>query len=41
MAIALEFIDLLVPIARIQEVYPGGWDQCLLDYADRIGRRVW
>ncbi len=41
MAIALEFIDLVVPIARIRESYPGGWEQLLLDYRARIGRRVW
>jgi hypothetical protein len=41
MAIALEFIDVVVPIARIRETYPGGLDQCLLDYAPQIGRRVW
>jgi hypothetical protein len=40
-AIALEFIDLVVPIARIREVYPGGWEQCKLDYAPLLGRRVW
>lgn len=41
MAVALEFIDLVVPIVRIKETYPGGWDQCLLDYASLVGRRVW
>jgi hypothetical protein len=41
MAIGLEFIDVVVPIARIREAYPGGWEQCLLDYAGRLGRRVW
>lgn len=40
-AIALEFIDVVVPIARIREAYPGGWEQCLLDYAPLLGRRVW
>lgn len=41
MAIALEFIDLLIPIVRIEETYPGGWKQCREDYAAAIGRRVW
>ena len=41
MAIALEFIDVVIPIARIREAYPGGWEQCLLDYAALLGRRVW
>jgi hypothetical protein len=40
-AIALEFIDLVIPIARIRESYPGGWDQCIRDYAALLGRRVW
>ena len=26
MAIALEFIDFVVPIALIRQKYPGGWD---------------
>lgn len=41
MAIALEFINVVVPIARIREVYPGGWEQCVQDYAQRIGQRAW
>jgi hypothetical protein len=40
-AIALEFIDVVIPIARIRESYPGGWGQCMVDYAALIGRRVW
>jgi hypothetical protein len=40
-AIALEFIDVVVTIARIRETYPGGWEQCTLDYAALLGRRVW
>ncbi|HEX4584897.1 MAG TPA: hypothetical protein VH183_08720 [Burkholderiaceae bacterium] len=31
----------MIPIARIRESYPGGWEQCLLDYAALLGRRVW
>jgi hypothetical protein len=41
MAIALEFIDFVVPIAVIQKKYPGGWEQCLRDHAALIGGRVW
>lgn len=41
MAIALEFIDLVIPIVRIEEAYPGGWKQCLADYDAAIGARVW
>jgi hypothetical protein len=40
-AIALEFIDIIVPIAKIRETYPGGWEQCLRDYRPQCGRRVW
>lgn len=41
MAIALEFIDLVVPIALIRQKYPGGWAQCLQDHERLIGGRVW
>ncbi|MGZ8217082.1 hypothetical protein [Methylomagnum sp.] len=41
MAIALEFIDFIVPVAVIREKYPGGWEQCLRDHAPLIGGRVW
>jgi hypothetical protein len=41
MAIALEFIDFVVPIATIREKYPGGWDTCLRDHHELIGGRVW
>ena len=41
MAIALEFFDLVIPVARIRESYPGGWEQCLTDFAGRVGQRVW
>ena len=40
MAIALEFIDLIIPISVIEEKYPGGWNQCLLDHAELIGGAV-
>jgi len=41
MAIALEFIDFVVPVEVIRSKYPGGWDQCLRDHAGLIGGRVW
>ena len=41
MAIALEFIDLVVPIALIRQKYPGCWAQCLQDHERLIGGRVW
>jgi hypothetical protein len=41
MAIALEYIDLVIPIAKIREKYPGGWKQCLRDHEQLFGARVW
>jgi len=41
MAVALEFIDFVVPIAVIRLKYPGGWEKCLWDHRELIGRRVW
>lgn len=41
MAIALEFIDFIVPIATIKAKYPGGWEQCLIDHGHAIGGRIW
>lgn len=41
MAVELEFINLIVPIETINEKYPGGWEQCLKDYQNLIGGRVW
>jgi len=41
MAVQLEFIDFIVPIALIRAKYPGGWEQCLKDHERLIGGRVW
>lgn len=41
MAIALEFINFVVPIALIRQKCPGSWEQCLRDYECLIGGRVW
>ena len=41
MAIALEFIDFVVPITVIRKKYPGGWEQCLRDHGPLLGGRVW
>lgn len=41
MAVALEFLNLIVPIGIIRQKYRGGWEQCLLDYERLIGGRVW
>jgi hypothetical protein len=32
MAIVLEFIDFILPVALIARKYPGGWEQCLADH---------
>jgi hypothetical protein len=41
MAIALEHINFVVRRATIEEKYPGGWGQCLIDHASSLGTRVW
>lgn len=41
MAVALEFIDFIVPIKIIKEKYPGGWEECIKDHENLIGGRVW
>lgn len=41
MAVRLQFIDFLVPIATIRAKYPGGWENCLADHAGLVGGRVW
>lgn len=41
MAIQLEFINFIVPRTRIEQKYPGGWEQCLSDHKELIGGRVW
>ena len=41
MAVALEFIDFIVPISAIKEKYPGGWEAFLKDYDYCLGVRVW
>ena len=41
MAIALEYINFIVPISTIEKRYPGGLQQCLKDHAHLIGGRVW
>ena len=41
MAIQLEFLDFIVPIATIKAKYPGGWEQCLKDHDYAIGGRIW
>lgn len=41
MAIALEFIDFIVPISVIRAKYPSGWQKYLDDHRHLIGGRVW
>lgn len=41
MAIALEFLNLIIPIHLIAEKYSGGWAQCLADHDDLLGQTVW
>lgn len=42
MAVALIYMNLLVPVQTIREKYPGGWQQCLQDHKQEIERgRVW
>lgn len=40
MAIALEYINFIVPVSVIREKYPGGWEQCLEDHRFALGGRV-
>ena len=41
MAISLEFIDFVIPVATIRAKYPGGWLKCLADHSALLGGRVW
>jgi hypothetical protein len=40
-AIQLEFLNLIVPVQRIRDLYPGGWSGFIADNAKRIGRTIW
>ena len=41
MAVACEFIDVIVPIERIDAVFPGGFEAFKLKYSDQFGGRLW
>ena len=41
MAVALEFLNLVIPIEKIKQHYPGGWGRYLDDHNNLIGRRIW
>ena len=34
-------MNFIVRRSTIEEKYPGGWDQCLIDHASSLGTRVW
>ena len=41
MAVILDYINLIVPIEKIEEHYPGGFSQYKIDLKDSIGREIW
>jgi len=41
MAVRCEFIDIIVPIANIDRVYPGGFAAFKRDNSSRFGGRLW
>jgi hypothetical protein len=41
MAVALEFLNLIIPIQNIERVYPGGFEQFKIDNVDQIGKSIW
>lgn len=41
MSVALELINLIIPIKRIRSFYPGGWGRFLREHETAIGSRVW
>jgi hypothetical protein len=41
MAIALEFVNLIMPVRRVRDLYPGGWEAYLGDNVRRIGKVMW
>lgn len=41
MAIEMEYINLVVPITKIEQHYPGGFDAYLKDHADSVGKVIW
>ena len=41
MAVALEFIDFIIPRRVIEEKYKGGWPQFLEDFDNCIGSSAW
>lgn len=41
MAIELEFLNLVVPVQRIKDLYRGGWAAYLADNQKRLGKILW
>ena len=41
MAVILDYINLIVPIEKIEEHYPGGFSQYKIDLKDSMGREIW
>jgi hypothetical protein len=41
MAVALEFLNLVIPIEKIEQYYRGGWERYLEHHEHLIGRRIW
>ena len=41
MAVILDYINLIVPIEKIEEHYPGGFSQYKIDMKNSIGREIW
>jgi hypothetical protein len=39
--VQLEFLNLVIPVQRIRDLYPGGWEAYLGDNLKRIGRVFW
>ena len=41
-AVAIEFLNMIIPVAEIEKKYPGGWEQCREDTGcDMPGNTSW
>jgi hypothetical protein len=41
MAVRLEFVNLIVPIEKIEACYPGGFSAYKKEYREMFGRKLW
>jgi hypothetical protein len=41
MAILCEFVDLIIPISKIDSVYPGGFEKFKSERIERFGKTLW